>query len=97
MKNEITAIFVVALIAFGGVGVSVASPADLVGYDTPQERLVAYQGELDNMIDHLEANSVENGGYVTSRIMYSYTMSYYEYYQNLLNDYLDFYNFIEAA
>lgn len=95
MMKELIAIMVIALV--GLTGSATAAPADLVGYDTPVERMHAYQAEMNDIVDHLDACSFENGGYVTSRIMYSYILSYHTLYSNLLNDYTVFYYRILAA
>lgn len=46
MKNGLTVVFIVALIAFGGVGIGVAMPEDIEYMKTPDERAVDFTADM---------------------------------------------------
>ena len=89
MKNEITAIFVVALIAFGGVGFTTAMPKDLVGFDTPDERAVKYELHLAQLEADMTRMGVAHVNYRMENVERRY--------EEKLGRYTRMYNYINVT
>ena len=89
MKTELTAIFIAALIAVGGIGFGAAMPEDLVGYDTPSERAWAYSVSLEARLNAVD--SITGGQYFVGSTI-AYKEFWYYHYSDMLVKYTKMYN-----
>jgi len=103
MKNELTAIFVVALMAFGGISMASACedspvisycrclashPENVAGFDTPMERAYVYQGMLNEKVELLDSLVQQRYQY---RGRIAFITFYQAYYQDLQDKYQKMY------
>ena len=83
-----TAIFVLAVMV-GGIGVATASPADVVGFDTPSERAWAWSVPLEARLAAVD--SITGGQYFVGSSI-AYKEFWYNYYSVKLVKYTTMYN-----